>query len=730
MKNKFLILCVIIVASTANIFSQADVNSSFSAFLNEYRISSQEESHFNALIKDYDLIKINNLYHIGVGAIINENELDRATFTELEVINDTRLDNLWTLRVPIKNLEALRNVEGINYLEIGEPVSPLLELAVPSSRADSVHAGLGGLSRPYTGKDVVVAIIDWGFDYTHPVFYDTALNHLRIVRAWDQNKLSGPHPEGFSFGTEYVGQEELLAAGRDTNYVFGYSSHGTHVGGIAGGAGGGTEFGGVAFESDLIFISLRRDAPSLIDAFSYVTNYAAKVGKPYVVNMSFGSHLGPHDGTSLKNLGIDILNGPGKVFVGSAGNNGESSGAFHLDYDFLENSGDTLKTVVGSLDILDSFGQTLSMWGSANSDFAVSLAYVYGFDSIAYQTPFYSSLNEPLLNDTITIGEDSMIIRIQSTAKHFLNDKPNIRLEVKNAGSGKVVLMATSENSHLHIWNNVRMNNRYTNWGVDLSSTFPGATNGNHEYACGEPGGVGRNVITVGSYRSERIIDGTILLGQASQFSSMGPTVDNRVKPDISSTGHQVISSVNSFNATETGFSGSVVFNDSTYNFKAYSGTSMSGPTVTGIVALMLEANPKMSATEVKEVLKTTARLDQHTGEIGPEGDLKWGWGKANALAAVKAAETIYNVPDTELIRSLFNIYPNPANDNITIKTNKSENILKINIFSADGKSVMQVDNLNNISANINISNLPSGTYLIKLSTESNFSFERLVVTK
>jgi len=78
-------------------------------------------------------------------------------------------------------------------------------------------------------------------------------------------------------------------------------------------------------------------------------------------------------------------------------------------------------------------------------------------------------------------------------------------------------------------------------------------------------------------------------------------------------------------------------FNGKVYSFKPYSGTSMSAPMISGIVALMQEAYPQLSAVQAKEILKATARLDNNTGEIGNEGHLQWGWGKANALAAVKA---------------------------------------------------------------------------------------------
>jgi hypothetical protein len=68
----------------------------------------------------------------------------------------------------------------------------------------------------------------------------------------------------------------------------------------------------------------------------------------------------------------------------------------------------------------------------------------------------------------------------------------------------------------------------------------------------GEPAGVGENVITVASYRSERVLsNGNFVFGNLSSFSSRGPTVDGRTKPDIASTGDGVMSSINSFVTSE-----------------------------------------------------------------------------------------------------------------------------------------------------------------------------------
>ena len=715
-------------------FSQVEKNGAAKMFELEYENLQRNYSDkaFEDFKSDYDLYKINNKYHIGILAYVDKDMLDEEALIELEVLNDTQLENLYTFRVPLENYASFLQVNGVEYIEIADPVSPFLENSTIDSRADSVQKGLGGLSKAYTGKDVIVAIIDWGFDYTHPMFYDSTMTNLRLSRAWDQNKFIGTPPDGFNFGVEYSGTDDLLSAGSDTNYVFGYSSHGSHVGGIAGGAGAGTPHNGAAPEAELIFISLRRDAPSLIDAFSYVTNYAASVNKPYVVNMSFGSHLGPHDGTSMKNLGIDILHGPGKVFVGSAGNNGTSSAGFHLDRDFQVND-DTLKTVVNfGTNISDMFGQTLSMWGSENSDFSVKIDVADNSNNITYSTPYYSSLDEPTFIDTILLGgNDSLIVRMQSTKSFFLNNKPNIRLEVKYTGSNKVVLNAASDNTHLHIWNNVRMNNRYTNWGVALTSNFPEAEEGNNDYGLGEPAGVGKNVITVGSYKpEEEVAEGVFWYGQVSGFTSMGPTVDERTKPDISSTGQDIMSSVNSFDITQTS-SLNVEFDGKEYGFARFSGTSMSGPQVAGIVALMLQANPSLSAVQAKEILKNTARLDQHTGNIDPQiGDLQWGWGKANALAAVLSSEVYADVDEVTIEDEKLTIYPNPASEKLTISVDGDNiSITEVELIQVDGKTGKLFDVKENTSKlDLNLQGLPKGSYIVKISTPNKVDFKKLII--
>jgi minor extracellular serine protease Vpr len=721
-----LVLLTFLLPNFVQAQAQYDISTRF--FLHDLN-KQQAEKPTPDFIAQYDLTTLDGVYFIGALAKVNST-ISSSSLRELGVISSTQLNDLWTLRIPLGNVASLLELEGIDFIEIGSKHGPELDRALTSARVDTVHMGLGGLDRAYFGSGVIVAIIDWGFDYTHPNFYDTTLSYMRLTRAWDQNKLSGPAPTGYSFGTEYLGPTELLAAQEDTLYVFGPGSHGTHVAGIAAGSGSGVINYGAAPDAELLFISLRRDAPSLTDAFAYITNYAASVNKPYVVNMSFGSHLGPHDGSSLENYAIDILHGPGKVFVGSAGNNG--SNPFHLSHNFAQNPGE-VKTVVNFNQSLDNyFGQTLSMWGSAFSSFRATIQLVDNSNNLVWQSPTFNSLDNPFLDQIFEVNGNELHLRAAGIAQQFLNNKPNIRFEVRNTTGLKTVLILESTDSHVHVWNNVRLNNRYTNWGVDLTANFPDAVAGDIHYGLGEPAGVGRNVITVASYQAEQYTTGgNFVNGNLSNFTSRGPTTDERTKPDIASTGQNVLSSVNSFDGTnQTGLIQPVEFNGRTYGFKRFSGTSMSGPMVAGIVALMLEAYPTLSATQAKHILKMTARLDFRTGDIDPEqGTLDWGWGKANALTAILAAKTLSGTPELELTEPFFTVYPNPASDELTVAMENwpGESRATLTLVDLSGKILHEAQIETNQTYVVSLTDYESGIYIVQVSTGKQLAFRKVL---
>ena len=120
-----------------------------------------------------------------------------------------------------------------------------------------------------------------------------------------------------------------------------------------------------------------------------------------------------------------------------------------------------------------------------------------------------------------------------------------------------------------------------------------------------------------------------------ASFSSRGPTAIGRLKPDIASPGVTI-------RAASGGTSSA---------YKNLSGTSMASPLTAGTAALVLHANPTLTAQEVKDLLMLNAQdwgpLDGATNvwatgafavHSGPRSDIDWGAGRLDAYQAVKAA--------------------------------------------------------------------------------------------
>ncbi|GLE03378.1 hypothetical protein PINS_up012280 [Pythium insidiosum] len=110
-------------------------------------------------------------------------------------------------------------------------------------------------------------------------------------------------------------------------------------------------------------------------------------------------------------------------------------------------------------------------------------------------------------------------------------------------------------------------------------------------------GNSGENCTTAnspGDYPSVIGVGSTTNVDGISWFSSRGPTVFGRMKPDISAPGSRIRSA----------------HNGSDVEYVTMSGTSMATPHVSGAIALILSQNPEMTVDEVKVALYTTTDQD------------------------------------------------------------------------------------------------------------------------
>ncbi|MBM3453039.1 MAG: T9SS type A sorting domain-containing protein [Bacteroidetes bacterium] len=639
-----------------------------------------------------------------------------------EPTDKTNSFGIFSLRLSPNQLQDLytNDFTGV-YVELSQKNQPTLEKALKDTRADSVHLGIG-LPEGYTGKDVYIGITDWGFDYTSPMFYDTALQESRIVAAWDQFKTSGPAPLGYGYGTEYNTQTALQEAGSDTSNIYSFATHGTHVAGIAGGSGAGTPNRGMAFESKFLFVTFLVDEAAVLDAWEWMYQKALADGKRLVVNMSWGLyHFGTLDGTSLLSQAITAYSDLGVVFANSAGNNGNVN--FHIKKEF---NNDLLKSKIDFYPYSSNpnmWGQSIHAWGEPEKSFSAGILVNNNLNSLLVESPLYSTDNTTSYIDTFLVtGTDTIWYNISADSAHSLNNRPTMRLRVKNTNTSlKILLKSTAINGIVHYWNVTELTTDVGNWGMPFSASGPGTVAGDNLNGVSEPS-CSDDVISVAAYATQYQTPGGSNAGGAiASFSSFGPRYDGVMKPDIAAPGVSIISSMSSFTDVAFTSQGSVDFNGRTYHFAKLSGTSMASPMVAGIAALLLDANPYLSAQQVKEILMQTARQDNYTGSIPPEGSNRWGAGKVNAYAAVQLA--LQTIGQLEIKNDIsWLIYPNPAKDNLNV-INLPISIEEVEIIDQNGK-VTYIKIKNN---SISLQNLGSGSFWIRVLLNGKIQQQKFI---
>lgn len=204
-------------------------------------------------------------------------------------------------------------------------------------------------------------------------------------------------------------------------------------------------------------------------------------------------------------------------------------------------------------------------------------------------------------------------------------------------------------------------------------------------------------------------VGATNITDTIANFSSRGPvTIDSsgRMKPNVSGPGVGVISSVPN------------------NGLASLSGTSMSGPHIAGVVALMISANPALAGQvdTIERIIELTAKpmmTTQNCGTIlGTQvPNNTYGFGRVDALAAVKKALLYRKVSKVVDNQSVIKVYPNPFSSEITFYTEGLTGAMQLDIFNLNGQSVFSTKQ-NTAVFNVDLPNLASGIYFYRLNTE------------
>ena len=189
------------------------------------KLSKENSAKSKLELKEiYPIYEFNGIEYVSIIAKVNSsyNKLDLES---QNVMVGSKINDILSLKWPLSNIENILTCNQFSYVKVAGKIKCLLNKVPKATRADSVWKGFD-LPKGYTGKDVIIGITDWGFDYSHPMFYDTLFQDTRILAAWDQYKTSGPSPAGYSYGTEYNNSNDLITAAVDTANIYSYSTHG------------------------------------------------------------------------------------------------------------------------------------------------------------------------------------------------------------------------------------------------------------------------------------------------------------------------------------------------------------------------------------------------------------------------------------------------------------------------------------------------------------------------
>jgi subtilisin family serine protease len=524
-----------------------------------------------------------------------------------------------------------------------------------------------------TGEGVRIGIIDTGIDYTHADFGGPGTQE-----AYDEaygERGDGPVPEGTYDEVKYLGGHDFagydydasgtvegttLVPSPDENPIDSLdtigSGHGSHVAGTA--AGYGVTADGTTFDGDYstltdisdwkvgpgsapeagvyalkVFGDLGGSTGVVVDALEWAADPDQDgdlSDRLDIVNLSLGSAGSPAD--DPENLFIDQLSRLGTLSVNSAGNSGDVT------------------------DVGGSPGNSRSALTVANS-----VGNTQTFDAVEVVEPAELAGTYAAQNSVEYRGEEDVTAPVAFVADDFSGCQA-FTPEQAAAVAGKIAFLFWDDDDATRACGSAaRFNNAEAAGaaGVLLSSELqsfvagiagnqgiPGAQLTGPSHAALRPAiEAGTVVMTIGpSYAMASFVEIPEIADTLNSGSSRGVHGSlGVVKPDVAAPGTGIAS------AASGRLDGAGI----------KSGTSMSAPHVTGIAALVKQAQPGWGPQEIKTSVMNTATHDVFTGPSGTGtayGPERIGSGRVDALEAVGNTTLAYASQASDLVSVAFGV--------------------------------------------------------------------------
>jgi len=512
-------------------------------------------------------------------------EIDTIDIINAGIEIRNKFGTIITANVSHEDIDTLIKISSIKSIDISKPLNFYNDKAKEAISTENLQ--LNGI----TGENVVLGILDQGFDLSHPDFWK--YGRPRIKFFWDQTVNDSTHPQDFSYGKEYTETDILKNPMNLDN-----NGHGTEV---AGSAGGNNDlYTGSAPNADLIFVKMLNDESSCLDAIDYVETKAESLKEPFVINLSFGHQYGPHNGNTMFEKAInyiienDLTPETGRCITASAGNYGGSL----VHFGGKIQGGDTLSpfneglyyTIVKPLNNAHRIG--------INIFYKDTVTVKIGYRDISFSQWFYKGNEMVAKVDTLSI--DSIYVSNNdyndSLSEIYIVIVANGTFD-KDADWFSLYFYAPIQ-TKIDGWvfsNNAYFGTKYKGGNLLI---------GDDANEIGPPGSA-KNVITVGAFTTKtewrdwngfsHNITGTMY--EPVFWSSRGPLKNGVIKPDFICPGRMIVSS----SPYLADISPDLRIDK--YHSISY-GTSFSSAFLSGGIALLMQEEPSLNFYEVYNLIK------------------------------------------------------------------------------------------------------------------------------
>ncbi len=194
--------------------------------------------------------------------------------------------------------------------------------------------------------------------------------------------------------------------------------------------------------------------------------------------------------------------------------------------------------------------------------------------------------------------------------------------------------------------------------------------------------------------------------GNWATFSSIGPTVDGRIKPAVVAMGL-----------------GTTVARDTSW-VGTGSGTSFSSPIITGMSACLWQANRNMKVKEIQAAIKASASIAETPNDT-------IGWGIPDYMEAHTIMTSIEHQADMETLN--VRTWPNPFNEELYIQVDtEKKKEFSVELYDVQGKllyhEVISAGNGQDVALFKNkLSEIKNGFYLLRISSGTKSVTQKII---